>query len=298
MRVEIVILTLIILLTGCDFDLFNSNCEERCDGNVIHHCSSSGGLGGGNTEWTTDCEEYDSICIDNNCVKPSDRCNSKIESICLDRTVAECYEYNGNFYTEALNEYRCEGDSYTDRCVEINNKALCLTPVIGCNSEAEMVCVDNNRAVCYEIDGEYYVDIEYNSSCGSQECIQIENSAYCATPVQECRPSDGTVCANNQVSSCYEKNGYFYVIYRDNCKFSGPYCVEISGYEAKCLYPNGGPCDTEPESICVGTKDVGKCYEKDGLYFTSILDTCKKYEGDECVYDTKTKSAHCLSDEE
>ncbi|HNW83317.1 MAG TPA: hypothetical protein PKG52_10550 [bacterium] len=292
MKFNAILLILSTFLTGCD--LFEEDCRTYCEDDVLHECSS--GVMGGNDWSHLDCKKYDSICIDNNCVKPSDRCNSKTESICLDQNVAKCYEYNGNFYTEALNEYGCEGYTYTDRCVEINNKALCLTPVIGCNSEAETVCVDNNRAVCYKKDDDYYVSIE--SSCFSQKCIQIENSAYCATPVQECRPSDGTVCVNNQVSSCYKKNGYFYVIYRDNCKFSGPYCVEISSYEAKCLYPNGGPCDTESESICVGTKDVGKCYEKDGLYFTSILNTCENYEDDECVYDTKTKSAHCLSDGE
>lgn len=290
-------LILSILASGCD--LFEEDCRTYCEDDVLHECSNDGGLMGGTDNWSHfDCKEHNSICIDNNCVKPSDRCNSKTESICLDQNVAKCYEYNGNFYTEALNEYGCEGYTYTDRCVEINNKALCLTPVIGCNSEAETVCVDNNRAVCYKKDDDYYVSIGYDSSCGSQKCIQIENNAYCVTPVQECRLSINGICSDNHISDCYEKDGRYYVSMNENCYSLHKECVEFDNNEAKCLYPNGGPCDTEPESICVGTKDVGKCYEKDGLYFTSILNTCENYEDDKCVYDTKTKSAHCLSDGE
>ena len=294
---KILVLILAVFLSGCE--LFEEECRTYCEDDVLHECTNDGGLMGGKDYWShIDCKKENSICINNNCVKPSDRCSSSTESICLDQTVAKCCEYNGIFYTYNRNEYNCKEHDYRNRCVEINNKALCLTPVIGCNSEKEMVCVDNKRVVCYEKDGEYYIEIEYNSSCGSQKCIQIENSAYCATPVQACRPSEGTVCVNNKVSSCYEIYGDFYVIYRDDCQFAGPYCVEINDAEAKCLYPSGGFCDTEPESICVGTKSVGKCYEKEGQYFRSILDRCENYEEDKCIYDPETKSAHCLSDEE
>jgi hypothetical protein len=168
MRVVIVALVSISLLTGCDFDLFNSNCRDCCEGNIAYECISSGGLGGGYTEYRSNCGE--STCVlflsGPECVTETHKCKSNIKSICVDDNIFNCYEKDGKFYYGGSVYPNCYEN---EECIETGDEALCLNSVYECDPEAQSICVDKRVAVCYKINDKYYV--LFLDNCKNTDCV-------------------------------------------------------------------------------------------------------------------------------
>lgn len=293
MKIQILAILIVMFFSGCE--LFQKSCDDYCSGMILHECTNNGGLFGGTDDWeTTDCEEYNQVCVEKgnyaNCVTSLDNCDSRI-SICIDGEVKDCHETDGEFFV--TDGETCDYIFDYQICVDFENDARCVTPVDNCDSEAVRVCMENKTAYCYEKDGEFY--IKYDADCKASECVEVEKyKAFCLTPVETCRPSEGSICHNNQVANCYEKDGRFFVSYIDlDCRYyNNGVCVELNNEKAKCL-ASIDSCDSTAESVCVDDA-IAKCYEKDGLFYVDIDYYCHNGPEDNCVFDSSAKRAECL----
>ena len=302
MKKLLLIISLFSLLSGCG--IFGSNCDDYCEGNVMHTCENSGGLFGGSDSWMSrDCEKDGQVCVEfgkfesPSCVSYSDVCVSGMNSYCRgnDNKLVRCYEEDGIFY-ESLGS-GCYDSIYEEKCVEFGNEAICVISVGECDPEADKVCLDNRRGECREKDGAYYVEVSYDDECSSyEECVEVDNTALCLEPVDFCIPSTDLHCIGNKKGRCWEKNGRYYASFSYDCDWNDDVCVELGNGEIECLRPIE-ECDPEGLSFCA-ERSVAVCYEKDGLYFFDRQDNCWKTSEDECIYDPETKSARCFSSDD
>lgn len=276
MKIKILAILIVLFFSGCE--LFEKSCDDYCSGNILHTCTNNGGLMGGTNEWDTiDCGKNNEICVEKgnyaSCDYPLENCYLR-NSVCIDGKVKDCHESDGEFFV--TDGEPCD-DTFDDQfCVEFEIDAHCVTPVNKCDLEAKKVCIENKTADCYEKDGDFY--IKYDVDCGGKECVEIEKyKAYCLDPVETCRPSEGTVCINNQVARCYEKDGRFFASYIDfDCRYyDNGVCVELNNNKAQCLTPVDS-CDSTAKSVCVDNA-VAVCYEKDESYFIDIKYYCSNW---------------------
>ena len=294
MKKLILIVLLLPLLSGCIFS--KKDCDSYCDGDVAHTCEdNSSGMWSGSAEWYShDCSEKGMVCVEIPhplCVDHSEVCTSGMDSYCDGRKKVNCYESDGEFYEKEGDA--CSNNYGTETCEQFDNKAECVVRTNYCDTEAESVCVENHKAICFEKDGEYFAQFDDYDGCGQQDCVEIDGNAKCLTPVDSCFPYENNTCYENFVSDCYEKDGDYYVSKKEDCYDKT--CVELGNVIAKCLYPSG-ECDLESYSAC-SSNTVMKCYRKGSQYFKEYLENCNKSDEDECIYDPETKSAHCLSAE-
>jgi len=213
MRDLFLITLLFSLLSGCNFFYSISyDCDDYCEGTVIHECTNDGGgFGGSINRSSYDCSKEDKICTSEygypGCYYVASKCEDGVQSFCKDKTIFDCEARNGAFYSNPGE------DCLTDEvCVEFPGYASCLIPVDECDSEAEAgkVCMDNKIVKCYENDGEFYVT--YIEDCEDEECVEVgDRNVICLVPVEECTPSENDICIDNQIGRCYEINDSFYI---------------------------------------------------------------------------------------
>lgn len=293
MKIQILVILIVMFFSGCE--LFEKECDNYCSGNILYTCESFDGFFSAHNNWySEDCGKYNEVCVEKGnyarCDYPLENCDLR-NSVCIDGKVKDCHETDGEFFV--TDGETCDYTFDEQFCVEFEIDAHCVTPVDNCDSEAKKVCVDNKTADCYEKDGEFY--IKYDVDCGGKECVEVEKyKAYCLTPVETCRPSEGSICHNNQEANCYEKDGRFFVSYIDlDCRYyDNGVCVELNDDKAKCL-TSIDSCDSTAESVCVGDA-VAECYEKDGAFYVDIDYYCHNGPEDNCVFDSSAKRAECL----
>jgi hypothetical protein len=150
------------------------------------------------------------------CVIPVEKCNDKAKKVCFENRKVNCYEKDGSYYIQ-----KTYSDDYCEEkeCVELDDeRTFCLTPVEFCPVSENSICFDNRPARCYQNSGRFF--ISHTEYCYSGTvCVELENrDAECLKFISTyCNPNTESVCYENSVANCYEKDGFFYVDINYNC---------------------------------------------------------------------------------
>jgi len=293
-RVKKLIFFMIIVAAflGCKKD-----CVQHCEGNVWYYCIETEDIFGHKDEYRhLDCSKKGLECVEfgpvwdvrSGCLLRTDRCNSELESICVDKKPSYCIEDDGNFFAIVPDYSYCDKD---EECIEFGVKAECMVPVNECDTQAWRTCVNNNVSVCYEQNGDYYA--VFTDRCESDKCVELNDNVQCLSPVESCRPSENPICYDNYISHCYFNAGEYFLSYDEDCgRKKDGICVEIGQSDADCL-TSVSKCDPTKESFCL-ENEITKCYEKDGQFFISSIRDCDYTVEGACKepYDNEVK---CLS---
>ncbi len=143
------------------------------------------------------------------CVVPSEDCNSKSKSVCLENKPVDCFEKDGDFFIEIGYDRECYD---YEECVEVDNTAMCLRPVDFCIPSTDLHCIGNKQGRCWEKNGRYYASFSYDCDwIDDSICLELSNGDLeCLIPINECDSTTESFCVNDSVAVCFEKDGSFY----------------------------------------------------------------------------------------
>lgn len=160
------------------------------------------------------------------CVIPVEKCNDKAKKVCFENSLVSCYEKDGSYYIQKINS---DDHCKEKECVELDDeRTFCLTPVDFCFVSENRICIDNRPALCYQKNGRFFVS--YIDYCYSDTvCVDLENEdAKCLEIISAyCDPNAESVCYQDTVVKCYEKDGFYFVDTHHYCQWND---------EDKCIY--------------------------------------------------------------
>lgn len=233
MKIQILVILTVMFFSGCE------RCETHCEDDVIHYCYNDGGggiFGSSVNEWEENCEPFGMTCFEKlntaYCGFPTDKCGYPIESFCINEKVANCFMFVDNVFYANYGDTCNSSDNH--KCMEFGNEAKCVYHVEECNSNADKVCMGNVPVKCYEKEGEFFLETGYYNECyGNEKCVETNNTALCLKQVEACDPNIESICYQNSVANCYEKDGSYYIDEKEYCGYKD--CVfDSSTQRAKC----------------------------------------------------------------